>query len=284
MFLCYNDDNYRENTNVQTRMSAPHSQRSDIMVGISNYDSNSIGMLFSGISGGAGRRGMSDMLGINYADYSTIRSGSYFKLMKAYYSDSDAASKLVDKNSTATSKDETKTLAKVETSSDDLKEAADALLEKGSKSVFKKVTSTDKDGKTTTGYDTDAIYKKVNEFVKSYNSLVGSAADANSKGILTSVSSMVRATAANEKMLDKIGITIGEDNKLSIDEETFKKADMNIVKSMFNSTGSYGYQVSANASMANFHAENEAAKANTYGKNGMYTYNYNTGEIYNTTL
>lgn len=254
------------------------------MVGISNYDSNSIGMLFSGLSGGNRRSGGMDMLGINYADYATIRGGSYFKLMRAYYSDSDAASKLVSKNSTATSKDETKTLAKVEDASDDLKEAADALLDKGSKSVFRQVTTTDENGKVTRGYDTDAIYKKVDEFVKSYNSLVSSASDANSSGILTSVSSMVRATEANEKMLDKLGITIGEDNKLSIDEDTFKKADMNIVKSMFNSTGSYGYQVSAKASMANFHAENEAAKANTYGKSGMYTYNYNTGEIYNTSL
>lgn len=254
------------------------------MVGISNYDSNSIGMLFSGISGGAGQRGMSDMLGINYADYATIRGGSYFKLMRAYYSDSDAASKIVPKNSTSTSKEDTKTLAKIENASDNLKEAADALLDKGSKSVFKQVTTTDESGKTTKGYDTDAIYKKVDAFVKSYNSLISSAADANSSGILGSVSSMVRSTEANEKMLDKFGITIGEDNRLSLDEDTFKKADMNLVKSMFNSTGSYGYQVSAKASMANFHAENEAAKANTYGKSGMYTYNYNTGEIYNTSL
>ncbi len=37
-------------------------------------------------------------------------------------------------------------------------------------------------------------------------------------------------TKANSNMLSKVGITIGTDNKLSIDETSFKKADMNTVK------------------------------------------------------
>ena len=43
------------------------------------------------------------------------------------------------------------------------------------------------------------------------------------------------------------------------------------------------YQVSAKASLADYYAEREASKGNTYGNTGTYTYNYNTGEIYNTT-
>lgn len=253
------------------------------MAGISAYNSNSISTLFSGLSNSTQKNASTDLLGISYADYATIRGGSYFKLMRAYYSGNESASKMISKTSTSTAKDETKTLAKVEDAAEGLKDAADALLEKGSKSVFKKVTKNGEDGKVTTGYDADAIYKKVNSFVKEYNALLTGAQDSNTSGILTSVSSMTRATEANEGLLNKIGITIGTDNKLSIDEDTFKKADMTIVKSMFNGTGSYGYQVSAKASMANYYAESEAAKANTYAKNGLYTYNYSSGEIYNTT-
>jgi hypothetical protein len=46
-------------------------------------------------------------------------------------------------------------------------------------------------------------------------------------------------------------VTIGTDGKLSVDEETFKKADMTVAKSLFNSTGSYAYQIGTKASMIN---------------------------------
>ena len=238
------------------------------MIGISNYDSNSIHTLFSGLSNG-NRTSNSGLLGINIVDYSAIRTGSYFKLMKAYYGGNDSASKIVETNkktSTSTAKDDTKTLAKIEDAAEELKGASDALLDK-----------------TKTDYDKDAIYKKVSAFVDSYNNLLKKSEDSNTNGILNAVSSMVRTTDSNEKLLSKVGITVGTDNKLSIDEDTFKKADMSLVKSLFNGNGSYGYQVSAKASLADYYAEREASKGNTYGNTGTYTYNYNTGEIYNTT-
>lgn len=255
------------------------------MIGISNYDSNSIHTLFSGLSNGS-RTLNSGLLGINIADYSAIRTGSYFKLMKAYYGGNDSASKIVETNkktSTSTAKDDTKTLAKIEDAAEELKGASDALLDKTKKSVFNKVTTTDAKGNTTTDYDKDAIYKKVSAFVDSYNNLLKKSEDSNTNGILNAVSSMVRTTDSNEKLLSKVGITVGADNKLSIDEDTFKKTDMSLVKSLFNGNGSYGYQVSAKASLADYYAEREASKGNTYGNTGTYTYNYNTGEIYNTT-
>ena len=82
------------------------------MIGISNYDLNSINTLFSGLSNGS-RTSNSGLLGINIVDYSAIRTGSYFKLMMAYYGGNDSASKIVETNkttSTSTAKDDTKTL------------------------------------------------------------------------------------------------------------------------------------------------------------------------------
>ena len=72
-------------------------------------------------------------------------------------------------------------------------------------------------------------------------------------------------TKGNESLLNSVGISIdSKTNKLSIDETAFKKADMSVAKSLFNGAGSYGYQVSAKASMINYYAQNEALKANTY--------------------
>ena len=87
-------------------------------------------------------------------------------------------------------------------------------------------------------------------------------------------------TGYNEKMLEKVGITVDEDNQLKIDEKTFKAADMATVKGLFNERGGYGYQVSAQTSMINYYAENEASKSNTYTNSGTYTYNYNSGTLY----
>ena len=56
-------------------------------------------------------------------------------------------------------------------------------------------------------------------------------------------------TIANSKQLAKIGITMKNDGTLSLDKDTFMKADMNTVKNLFQGNGSYGYRVSAQSSM-----------------------------------
>ncbi len=258
------------------------------MATISGYDSSSIGVLFSSLNSGSTKTsamfGTSDLLGINYSDYATIKNGSYTKLMKAYYAkeaSGDSSSSSI--TSTSTSKDSSKTLANIESAADDLKKASEALRTNGDKSLFTKKQTTDKDGKVSYEYDTDKIYKAVSEFVDSYNKMLKEGGDSNTNSILRSTKSMVNLTKANSNMLSSVGITIGTDNKLSIDETAFKKADMNTVKSLFHTTGGFGYQTSVQAGMIESYAKSEAEKANTYNKSGMYTYNYTTGEIYNTT-
>ena len=256
------------------------------MATISGYDSASIGVLFSSLNNNNSNKsgnGMSDLLGINYSDYATIRNGSYYKLMKAYYTTgaSDEISSIAkDKTNTSTSKDDAKTIARIESASDDLKESADALLANGTKSLFKQEQVADKEGKVTTQYNTDEIYKAVSKFVDDYNSMVDVASKSETSNISGAAERMIKMTGYNEKMLEKVGITIDEDNHLKIDEKTFKAADMTTVKGLFNERGGYGYQVSAQASMINYYAENEASKSNTYTNAGTYTYNYNTGTMY----
>lgn len=254
------------------------------MATISGYDSASIGVLFSSLNQRNNNStsmlgGGTDMLGINYVDYATIRSGSYFKLLNAYYGESGASDEV--KSALSTSKDDTKTLARIEDAAQEMKESAEALRTSGKDSVFEKVTTKNEDGTTKTDYDTDAIYKAVKVFAEDYNHLLDQAVDSDTTNILRTARNMVNYTKVNERLLEKVGITIGEENKLEVDEEAFKKADMDKVKNLFGVRGSYGYQIETQAAMMENYAKNEAAKSNTYGKNGVYTYNYNTGEMYN---
>ena len=82
--------------------------------------------------------------------------------------------------------------------------------------------------------------------------------------------------------LAEIGIKVdSKTNTLSIDEETFKKADMKAVKSLFQGSGSYGYKVNAKASSIDYQARYEATKANTYNSFGGYSNNYSSGSLWN---
>ncbi|MGN1148361.1 MAG: hypothetical protein ACI4TB_08055 [Lachnospiraceae bacterium] len=234
---------------------------------------NDYSFLFSGL----GSSSKSGSLGnLNFlSDYASIKNGSYGKLMKAYYSKDDTSkevSSIADKKNkttNSTSADTTKTLAKVQEATDSLKESADALLETGKKSVFKEDEITEE------------AYKAVSQFVSDYNTTLNATDDVNSTSILNRTLSLTTATAANEKSLAAVGITINEDNSLSIDKDTFMKADAGTVKNLFNSTGSYAYRVSAQSSLINFAADNEASKAATYDFTGSYSNNYNTGNIFN---
>lgn len=241
------------------------------------------------------------------SEYASIRSGSYYKIAQKYYSNTSAGSNsstvsvkskvspteydykrgdykknLIDSSSdsdktsastsTSTSKTSAERIANIEKNSKSLKESSEKLTDRSSSSLFKQTG-----GK----YDTDKIYSAVSSFVKDYNSVVDNASGSNSTTINSRTSTMLNLTSANSKLLGKVGITVGKDNKLSIDEEAFKKADMGDVRSLFNTSGGYGYQVGVSASMIDYAAQNEATKSNTYTGFGTYSYNYTAGSLFN---
>lgn len=240
--------------------------------------------LFSSLgSGAAGVSGSNFLI-----DYALIKSGSYGKLMKAYYSQdsNDSVNKLVSSTVQNAAADTDKTaLNKVQTTTDALKESADTLLENGSKSVFaqKDITTTDENGAETTrkGYDVEGIYKAVSDFVTNYNSVIKAADDSGNEKVMDKTVSLATSTYANSKLLGKIGITINGDSTLSIDKDTFIKADMGTVKSLFNGNGSYGYRASAQASLIQFTADREASKSSLYNMNGTLYNTYGTGSLFN---
>ena len=246
-----------------------------------NFNYN-ISSLFSSMNSSSSS-GMSSLL----SDYSAIRNGSYGKLLRAYYNNTDndavksAYNKATNKSSTSTAADSSATIKELQSTTDELTASGKELYTTGSKSVFKKKTVTDEDGKTTTDYDTDAIYKKVKSFVDDYNDVLKATAKSNDSKIANTTTSMVNYTKMEANMLNKLGITIGSDSTLSIDESTFKKSDMSVAKSLFNGTGSYAYTIATKSAMANSYADMEAKQANTYNKYGSYGSTYNQGSLYN---
>lgn len=225
---------------------------------------NDYSFLFSSLSTSAS----GSAANLNFlSDYASIKNGSYGKLMKAYYG-KNSSSEVSSIAKTSTTKDTAKTLATVQSATDQLKESADALLIKGNKSVF----NGDK--------ITEDAYNAVSEFVSDYNSVLAASDKLNSTAILGRTLTLTNATASNKNMLEKVGITIHSDNSLSLDKNIFMAADLSTVKGLFNTTGTFAYRVSAQSSLIHYAVDNEVAKANTYTENGTLGNNYSTGNIF----
>ena len=162
------------------------------MRGIGMWDSSSISTLFSGFSSSRSSNAASSFIAnMDMTTYSGIRSGSYFKLLKSYYGNNlnSKAQSLVS-SSVSTSKDSAKTLASIESESEDMVKSAQALYKNSRKD------------------DTEATYKKVSAFVSDYNSLINAADDSETKQISRNLESMKSLTDINSKSLAKVGITV----------------------------------------------------------------------------
>ena len=87
------------------------------------------------------------------------------------------------------------------------------------------------------------------------------------------------------KSLSKAGITVGVDGKMSVDEEAFKKADMDTVKNLFGNSGYFGKSVASSAqrieSIAGQQELKNSGNQNFYGRNGSYYGTYNSGLFFN---
>lgn len=244
--------------------------------------SDSVGTLFSSLSTSSKSSNTTSIFSSSnlLSDYYSIKNGSYKKLLNAYYAKYGTESTSQAVASNTISKDSTTQLATIKSSSDKLSDSVAALTQSGSKSLFKEAEQKDADGNVSMGYDTDKIYQNVKSFVDNYNDVIKAANNSSVSSVSRARTSMVSATATNEKMLKEMGITINENKTLSIDEETFKKADMLDVKSMFQSAGSYGYMIAARASQMNAAAAFEATKTNTYTSVGTYTSALSSGSLY----
>lgn len=194
-------------------------------------------------------------------DYSMIKSGVYKKLLTAYYEKNGTTTNSTDKDG---STDSTQTLTNVKTAAQELAESTEAL----SKSSLYKTTGVDEDGKYT--YDRDKIKTAVKDFVSDYNEYMESAGDADSLGVLSKTLSIQKSTASNKALLSSVGITIGKDNKLVLDEEALDKANISDLTSLFKDSGSYGDSVNTRAKNV-YKLANNTAMSNTHAS--AYTYN-----------
>lgn len=231
--------------------------------------------------------GSSQQTGFSLSDYASIKNGSYGKLLKAYYAkDGDSKTSEAAKKIVGGSEDSVSTNSQLSKDAAALTKSSDVLLKKGEGSLFeeKELTTKDENGveTKTKGYDRDAIYKAVSDFAKDYNALIDSASKSNNNSVLTTAVNMTNQTSVYSKALSNIGITVKDDNTLSVDKEAFGKADIESIKSLFSGNGSFADMTKSRTEMIASSAKADSLKASgTYGSSGAYTSAMLTGSSFN---
>ena len=76
---------------------------------------------------------------------------------------------------------------------------------------------------------------------------------------------MSSMTNTMSKALSKIGVTVGTDGKLSVNEDEMKKANVSSIKSLFSGSVSYGSQIADRASEI---SRDTVMNSSIYGSNG----------------
>ena len=212
-----------------------------------------------------GYSGYGNSIFSNLSQYSSIRSGAYSKLTKAYYGRSAGNSAIQNTSAynrlRTTAYNSQTALKTVGTEAAELTTSANVLTDTGKNSLFA-------NGDT---YDADKAFKATSDFVNNYNDTVSALSKTDNTNVRSAGASMTRMTGIMKDSLSKVGISVGVDGKMSIDEEGFKKADVNTVKSLFNGNGSYAKIVSNSAQRVQTTVNTQQLYGGSvYGNSGSY--------------
>lgn len=176
--------------------------------GIGSTDNSSIFSSFGSTNTSSG--------GSILGNYAMIRSGAYKKLLNAYYSKTESSKTASEKEDEASKASKTEKISLTETrsSAEELSKAAETL-------------------KTTDFSDKDTTVKNVKAFVDAYNTMLDEADDIDTKSVLRKTVFMVGNTKTSSNLLGEVGITIGSDNKLKVDEDKLKAANPTTLGTLF---------------------------------------------------
>lgn len=214
------------------------------MYNIYGLDSNNSFMnTFFGTSNSSSTMGSS--LFTSLGDLQMIQSGVYKKALKSYYASQTSASQNSDAESIKDSgtADSKVNLSNLKSSAKKLYEAANNL----------------KKADFSSNAQAEDLLDKTKSFVDSYNSTLATTKNMNSYSILQTAVWATEQMNISEGLLNKVGISIGENNTLSIDEEKFKAAKMSDLKALFSGSGSLADRVSQKASTMYNQSANQLA-------------------------
>lgn len=232
--------------------------------------SQSYSQLFQGLSSGNGT-GNTNFL----ADYASLKSGSYGKLMKAYYS-AGPSSSTVSSGSKARTSNVLETILEERRNpkvSEDVKEA-NANLAAGIPTLKNAVATLQNDNTYTNTQNgqnaTDKVASAMKNFVSQYNEVVSAAKQSTLSNKTAYIANIMKTTKENADGLAEIGITINSNGTLQFNEGKMKATGITKVQEMFSNkdTMSYGSTVMSRLQFAGISSTKDTTeKDNTASSN-----------------
>jgi Flagellar hook-associated protein 2 C-terminus. len=222
---------------------------------------------FQGLSSSSGSGNM------NYlSDYASIKSGSYGRLMKAYYGRGQNSSTTASGSSSSTSNVLERILEERRNPkvSEEVKEA-NANLVTGI-STLKSSVSTLQNSNTFTDTEngqsaTAKVSSAMKNFVSQYNDVVNASKQSTLTNKTAYVANMMKATAANADKLSEIGVTINDNGTLQFNESKLQSVELSKVQELFSPDDnmSYGSTVLSRLQFAGIAGGVSEDKNNTAG-------------------
>ncbi|MDE7435169.1 MAG: hypothetical protein K2N01_05050 [Lachnospiraceae bacterium] len=218
-----------------------------------------------------------------FADYASLKNGSYARLMKSYYGGgySSAGSSVSGQRESRSSNVLDKILEERRNPkvSEETQKANESLT--NDIANLKNSVSTLRNEKTYTDTENgasakDKVASAVKDYVNQYNDVVSAAKKSTLSGKTANVAAMMRSTAENADKLKEMGITINSNGTLQLNEGKLKATDVSKVQELFSSKDimSYGSTVmsrlqfagaAAGATSANKTTDSSDDKTNTPG-------------------
>lgn len=195
-------------------------------------------------------------------DLALIKSGTYKKLLNAYYGKTGS----VQETPSEEVKAEQRNLVQAKDDAESLNKAVAELM----KTDF-------------SAENRETLTTNMKNFVKSYNSLIDSGSEVDAKKVLRNVLWMTQSSSVNSGLLTDAGISIGTDNKLSLDETKLAKTDSSVLKTLFTGKGSYADRIlqktsAVSSAAAKIVADGKSATA--YTSSGSDFTQLSTGTMY----
>ena len=224
-----------------------------INMSFNNNYSSLFSSMMTGSSSSTGSSSMSNLL----ADYTSIKNGSYGKLMKSYYGSvkNSSAASTSTKSSSGNMLDRILEEKKNPKVSKDVQKA-NANLTAGLSNMKTSVSALQNDATYTNTKNGQSAADKVVSAVKAYVSDYNDVVNASKGSTLTSktayVANMMSSTTKNADKLSEIGITINSSGTLEINEAKLRAADISKVQELFSAKDimSYGSMVASRLQFA----------------------------------
>ncbi len=210
--------------------------------------------------------GLAGMIG----DYNSIKSGSYGKLLKSYYSEATSGLSSTKSGSTKTSNvldrilEERKnpTVSKeVSTANSMLSSSVSSL-----KNALGSLQSEDTYKDTENGSSArDKMTSALKNYVSSYNDAVESSKKTTMSNVSSNIAGAMKATKENDEALKEIGITINNDGTINLNEKKLQTAEFDKIKDIFdgNKAMSYGSKVASRLNRASYYVSSGTSTAST---------------------